>query len=324
MTSAAVRQVIRAGTTLWRVHDRATTPVERGGLFSRQPACALIEALLPDPRFTSAGLRVVPEGAAQGRVLDAVRTTGELVVLRVDSRDDEPEADPAGVDGVAWPSPHAWPELQLRLAEGGFLEELPASSMALDDEAGRRGLAELLAPYRIDVRRAAPATRPVVFLNYRTRGGTEEVYLLDAALRSRLGEPAVFRDNRGIKAGAEYPEALLTAVRSADVLLAMIGRDWEDGVDQNGVRLIDQSSDWVRREIAEAFRCGVQVVPILVGARTPLVAERLPEELRRLADLQYVQMTSRRGEAEARMVVDQLLAEVPPLAAAAERYDSGR
>jgi hypothetical protein len=153
----------------------------------------------------------------------------------------------------------------------------------------------------------------MVFLNYRTAAGTEEVLRLDRELRRRLGRHAVFRDHRELRAGDEYPTKLLDGVRKAKVLLAVIGPRWENTFDAGGGRLIDDSSDWVRREIAEAFRRGVPVVPVILGLRGPLIKDELPKNIRKLADLQVVQITHRGSEASLKAFVDDLIAQIWPL-----------
>lgn len=310
------RQVVRAGTVLWRVHDRDTPPENlpaEGAVFSADRGCAVIQSLLPDPKFTSEGRRVLSGQGLEGKVLSAVKTTRELLVSLAESPVRELVRD--DVDGVRWPSSQAWPEHELWLSgervKAGTFSGLPDDSFGLDTTDGVRRLKELLAPYRIRVH--ARASKPIVFINYRTAGGTEEIMRLDDELRGRLGDDAVFRDHRSLTAGDDYAGKLIECVRAARVLLAVIGRRWEDTYDADGRRLVDDSSDWVRREIAEAFRAGVFVVPVIVGVRDGLIREELPEEIRRLADLQFMHLRHRSTDADVKNFVDDLFEQVPIL-----------
>ncbi|MFG1641284.1 toll/interleukin-1 receptor domain-containing protein [Amycolatopsis sp. NPDC049252] len=257
-------------------------------------------------------MRELPPGATDDKVISAVRVLEELVVLQDPA---EAQVRPDGTHGVSRLSRHAWPESELELFPGfraDLLEPMPRSAVALDDPAGRALLDGVLGPYRIEYP-AGPVGAPMLFLNYRTAAGTEEVLRLDRELRRRLGRHAVFRDHRELQAGDEYPVKLLDGVRQAKVLLAVIGPRWEDTFDAHGGRLVDDSSDWVRREIAEAFRRGVRVVPIILGLRGPLSKKDLPRNIERLATLQVVQLAHRGSEASLRAFVDDLLAQIWPL-----------
>lgn len=329
MGSARARQVVRAGTVLWRVHDRGipaeNLPAE-GAVLSADRGCAVIESLLPDPKFTPEGRRVLSGRELEGKVLSAVKTNRELLVSLTDS----PVRDLAlvhdDVEGVKWPSSQAWPEHQLWLSGGrvkpGAFTSLPDDSFGLDTPDGVRRLTEVVAPYRIRVH--TRASKPIIFINYRTAGGTEEILRLDEELRGRLGEDAVFRDHRSLTAGDDYATKLIESVRAARVLLAVIGRRWEDTYDADGRRLVDDSSDWVRREIAEAFRAGVCVVPVIVGVRDGLDGEKLPEDIRRLAALQFMHLRHRSTDADIANFVDDLFTQVPLLAKAKADRDKAR
>jgi hypothetical protein len=73
-------------------------------------------------------------------------------------------------------------------------------------------------------------------------------------------------------------------MRSARVLLAVIGRRWLTATSLDGVigaarRRLDDPSDWIRRELAEVFAAGVRVIPVLTEqAELPGAAE-LPADI---------------------------------------------
>lgn len=316
VNSKPPREVVRPGTLLWWVHEAGRSPAQPGPnrvVCSADQACALLETLVPDPRFTSEGRRVLDRSALVGKRLSAVRTTRELLVVRATSAEDV-AVEEARADGVIKSSAQAWPVDVLSLP-GPALAEVAGRSLALDGEDGAGILTDLVAPFRIRLRGPARPGMPLVFLNYRTAGGTEEVLLLDDELRRRFGDDAVFRDHRSLHAGVDFAEELLKNARSAKVLLAVIGKRWEKSFDARGRRLLDDSSDWVRREIAEAFRCGVRVVPILVGVRESLTHQTLPQDIRRLADLQFLHLRHRATAADVALLVDDLIGEVPELTA---------
>lgn len=130
-----------------------------------------------------------------------------------------------------------------------------------------------------------------VFVNYRVGDQQEAAGLIAEILRARFGPDKIFQASISILPSQPFPDEILTAVRGAAVLLAVIGERWLTVADETGRPRIRSESDWVRREIAEALAAGVAIVPVLVGANTrPLRAEELPEEIRPLATLQFIRL----------------------------------
>jgi hypothetical protein len=72
-------------------------------------------------------------------------------------------------------------------------------------------------------------------------------------------------------------------VAKCDVLLAVIGPKWLDVSDEHGNRRLDDPEDFLRIEIATALQRNIPVIPILVdGAKVPK-SDRLPQDLKDLA-----------------------------------------
>ncbi|MER5585254.1 toll/interleukin-1 receptor domain-containing protein [Streptomyces asoensis] len=152
---------------------------------------------------------------------------------------------------------------------------------------------------------------PDVFINYRTGDGNDIAALIDNELANRFGKDRAFRASHSIPPGSAYPDALLMGVRRSALVLVVIGPDW-----LNFQSRLHDAEDWVRKEIMEAFDCGVPVVPVLAGRRTErLSKERLPDELARLAELQSVRLDTQNAEADLKRLGD-LVAEMVP-----ELYD---
>ncbi|MFF4198956.1 TIR domain-containing protein [Nonomuraea sp. NPDC001831] len=124
-----------------------------------------------------------------------------------------------------------------------------------------------------------------MFINYRTGDGEKTAALLEENLAHRFGNEHIFRASNAIPPGATYPEALLRAVRRSGLVLTVIGPNWS-----NHPRL-HAEDDWVRKEIQEAFTCGIEVIPIIEGRTTErLDPADLPVPLQRLADVQSVRL----------------------------------
>jgi hypothetical protein len=150
-----------------------------------------------------------------------------------------------------------------------------------------------------------------VFINYRTGDGEKTAALLEENLAHRFGGEHVFLASNAIPPGATYADALLSAVRRSGIVLAVIGPDWS-----KHSRLHDES-DWVRKEILEAFTCGIEVIPILDGRKTErLNPADLPAPLQRLADVQSVRLDQHDLPSGLKRIGDMLAAKLPRLKAA--------
>ncbi|MFB6436568.1 toll/interleukin-1 receptor domain-containing protein [Streptomyces sp. NPDC056411] len=146
-----------------------------------------------------------------------------------------------------------------------------------------------------------------VFINYRTGDGNETAALIDNELSNRFGKDRAFRASKSIPPGTAYPDALLTSLRRSALLLAVIGADWI-----NFHSRLRDPEDWVRKEILEAFACGLPVIPVLAGRTTErLKKDDLPDELARLAELQSVRLDTQNAEADLKRLGD-LVAEMVP------------
>lgn len=152
-----------------------------------------------------------------------------------------------------------------------------------------------------------------VFVNYRTSDEENVAALLEHALSERFASNVFFRASKSIKPGDDFEEELLKGVRTSSALLAVIGPRWLEVRDEHGVRKIDKASDWVRREIVEAFDLGIRVVPVLIGEAKPLPKDALPAGLERLATCQYVRLRSRDLEADLDRIAATLTELVPEL-----------
>lgn len=86
------------------------------------------------------------------------------------------------------------------------------------------------------------------------------------------GDP-VFLDTRFLRQRGDVGRQLLAAVASSELVLAVIGRAWDDAERQS--RLANPN-DWVRQELITAARAGKPVIPVLVDRED--VPTRLPFE----------------------------------------------
>ena len=125
-----------------------------------------------------------------------------------------------------------------------------------------------------------------VFISYRRDDASSEAGRLADAIRNHFGHDSVFVDTSEIRFGAEWPEALRTAVENAAVVIAVIGPEWILARDEFGRRRIDDPDDWVRREIELGLEHGQTIIPLLVRHAPMPPAGALPPEIAPLSSRQ--------------------------------------
>jgi hypothetical protein len=146
-----------------------------------------------------------------------------------------------------------------------------------------------------------------IFISYRDRDEPFGAALIDHELSARFGADAVFRDARSIRPGEDYVNALIEGVRRSAVLLVVMGPRWSLSA---GIGWPADLVDWVRLEIAEAFRHHVRVVPVLLGIDPPSEPE-LPADIALLARCQYVRIRHRYSAHDISHLAQELAALMP-------------
>ena len=145
-----------------------------------------------------------------------------------------------------------------------------------------------------------------IFISYRRADSAGYAGRIYDRLTAHFGKDAVFMDVDTIEAGLDFVEVLQNAVRSCDVLVALIGRGWLNIKDDTGKRRLDSPEDFVRIEIAAALERDIRVIPVLVdGAPMPRSTE-LPDNLKPLARRNALQVDHHSFNADARRLISQL------------------
>jgi TIR domain len=106
-------------------------------------------------------------------------------------------------------------------------------------------------------------------------------------LTSRFGRDNVFMDIDTIPLGCDFRKLIADAVSKCDVILAVIGKHWlelcyHDGPKQ-GMRRLDDPTDFVRIEIQTGLDRDIPVIPVIVGGAAYPKEQQLPEVLKPLA-----------------------------------------
>ncbi|MEU6263910.1 NB-ARC domain-containing protein, partial [Saccharopolyspora shandongensis] len=121
-----------------------------------------------------------------------------------------------------------------------------------------------------------------VFINYRRGDVPHATGRVQDRITTRFGDDKVFYDV-AMPSGVDYVKAIAEALDSCVALLAVIGPQWVDAVDDQGNRRLDDPSDIVVREIATALEMGITVIPLLIDGTKMPTKSVLPEKLHRLA-----------------------------------------
>ena len=124
-----------------------------------------------------------------------------------------------------------------------------------------------------------------IFLCYRRTDSTLQTDRIFDALNTRFpGE--VFRDVESIDVGVRWIEELRESVLSADVLVVVIGPEWQTLTNERGARINDPA-DYVHIEVRTALEHDIRIIPVLLdGAQMPpprTLPPRLEGLLRRQA-----------------------------------------
>jgi Tol biopolymer transport system component len=121
-----------------------------------------------------------------------------------------------------------------------------------------------------------------IFISYRREDAAHAALLLHDRLSASFGEDKIFMDVDTIDIGANFPEVIDRAVRSCEVLLAVIGQEWLTSTDAEGRRRLENEDDFVRLEIARALDRNIWVIPVLVQDAKMPRPDDLPEDLQEL------------------------------------------
>ena len=122
-----------------------------------------------------------------------------------------------------------------------------------------------------------------IFISYRRDDARGDARAIRDRLARKFGEQNVFMDVDSLLAGQRFDHQLDRALADCNVLIAIIGPRWMEGLSE---KARDDERDFVRAEIAAALKRDIVVIPVLVGqeGKMPALprAADLPDEIRDL------------------------------------------
>lgn len=131
----------------------------------------------------------------------------------------------------------------------------------------------------------------LIFISYRRGDASHAAGRLYRELIDGFGRDAVFMDVDSIPPGADFVQYLEEKVAACKIMLAIIGGDWIDTVDEGGARRIESPLDFVRIEIEAALSRKIPVIPVLIDDTVMPKSEQLPDALQTLARRQALRIS---------------------------------
>ena len=122
-----------------------------------------------------------------------------------------------------------------------------------------------------------------LFISYRRDDSAGHAGRVRDRLEREFGADLLFMDVDAVPLGVNFVKVLRDEVTKCDALLAIIGPNWANVLDNNGHRRFDDPNDFVRIEIAAALLRDIPVIPVLLDGAVIPKAENLPVELQEFA-----------------------------------------
>lgn len=127
--------------------------------------------------------------------------------------------------------------------------------------------------------------KPRTLISYRRDDASGWARCLYDRLTGTFGEDRVFIDFDGIGSGEDFEEKIVAKIKSSDVLLALLGKNWLNAKDDDGNRRLEQENDPVRVELRTGLNESLVLMPVLVDSARMPKAAALPTDIARFARL---------------------------------------
>ncbi len=102
-----------------------------------------------------------------------------------------------------------------------------------------------------------------IFISYRRSDSQHTTNRIAKTLKRHFGEKNVILDIDNFPLGNDFRKDIMRELTSSDVVLVIIGNEWESSLKQRQ-DINDGSTDWVLREIETAFREQKIIIPVML------------------------------------------------------------
>jgi hypothetical protein len=142
-----------------------------------------------------------------------------------------------------------------------------------------------------------------IFISYRRDDTGGRAGRLSDQLTAQFGARDVFQDVRTVVPGHDFTVQVEQAIEGSAVVLVLIGPRWLRSTPGDERTRLDETHDYVRREIRTALATGAAVVPVLVeGARLP-TPEEVPDDVEALLRRQAFELRDESWHADVERLV---------------------
>src|SRR5436190_51808 len=107
----------------------------------------------------------------------------------------------------------------------------------------------------------------MIFISYRIKDSNDLTDRLDADLAREFGRDVVFRDKKRLEGGMTWEQELETNAKTCQVMLVMIGPQWQSAQLEDGQLRLADPQDWVRREVNLALTSNSVVIPVRLNGQ---------------------------------------------------------
>jgi hypothetical protein len=121
-----------------------------------------------------------------------------------------------------------------------------------------------------------------IFISYRRQDSQHITGRIYDKLSTEFGKSAVFKDVDSMPLGVDFRDHIREQVSRCAVLVAVIGKNWNE-TSGSGNRRLNDRGDHLRIEIEAALERRIPVIPVLVDGVEMPSEEELPPSLARLA-----------------------------------------
>jgi hypothetical protein len=123
-----------------------------------------------------------------------------------------------------------------------------------------------------------------IFISYRRSDSLTFTGRIYDRLVDAFGADNVFKDVDRLLVGVDFRSVINREIGSSDVLLAIVGPNWLDAVDEDGKRRLEDPNDFVRLELEFGLRRRTMLlVPVLIGGARMPTEDQLPPSMRDFA-----------------------------------------
>lgn len=135
-----------------------------------------------------------------------------------------------------------------------------------------------------------------IFINYRREDSSGYSLAIYNELIKWYDREMIFKDFNTIEPGEDFSESIENALNSCTILLVLVADNWMDILKKREERRGEP--DFVRMEIATALSKGVYTIPIVLNRASILIEDELPDDLKKIAKRQCLDLDPTRFETD--------------------------